>query len=542
MKLQFQILYREFLFRLVDLELLSADAQGDMRALLGQFAAFLIVVSLVFGGVALVFMGNTMPPPMRLVALLTIEHLIIATTMLVVGLFAVLSWDSTFPDRRDVLVLAPLPVRARTMFFAKVAASATGLCLAVTVLNALSGLLWPFAIADGAPSLIRSFAAYWITLFAAGAFVYCSVLCVQGLSAQLLSRARFLRVSAFLQIAALCLFVSVYLLEPPVTSLNVWLPSYWFLGLLQQLNGTMRPALNTLPGRAWAGLAVVVCGATVSFFLSWFRTLRKIVEEPDIVAGSRGSVWLPPFGNSVETAIVQFSIRTLMRSRQHRLILAFYLGIALALVILFGKSPDDRPQILLTSTVIVLGFWMVGTRVVFAMPIDLRANWIFRITPIRGSAQCLRASRRSLLVLALVPVWAGTAILLLSVWPWRRAASHLIILGIFGLILADLCLHNFRKIPFTCSYLPGRSNIHVTLMFCVFLMIDITAAGIEWELRGLGDARHFALMVGILCLAAILVRRQTAVEKWDDGPPVFEKVLPSSVITLGLPRDGGLPE
>ena len=29
----------------------------------------------------------------------------IATTMLVVGLFAILSWDSTFPDRRDVMVL-----------------------------------------------------------------------------------------------------------------------------------------------------------------------------------------------------------------------------------------------------------------------------------------------------------------------------------------------------------------------------------------------------------------------------------------------------
>jgi hypothetical protein len=39
--------------------------------------------------------------------------------MLVVGLFAVLSWESTFPDKRDVLVLGPLPVRAGTMFWYK---------------------------------------------------------------------------------------------------------------------------------------------------------------------------------------------------------------------------------------------------------------------------------------------------------------------------------------------------------------------------------------------------------------------------------------
>ena len=44
------------------------------------------------------------------------QHFLIATTMLVMGLFAVLSWDSTFLDRRDVLVLAPLPVRPRMIF------------------------------------------------------------------------------------------------------------------------------------------------------------------------------------------------------------------------------------------------------------------------------------------------------------------------------------------------------------------------------------------------------------------------------------------
>ncbi len=67
--------------------------------------------------------------------------------MLVVGLFAVLSWDSMFPDRRDVLVLSPLPVRARTMFLAKVAAVATSLLVSVGLLHGAMGLVWPFAFA-----------------------------------------------------------------------------------------------------------------------------------------------------------------------------------------------------------------------------------------------------------------------------------------------------------------------------------------------------------------------------------------------------------
>ncbi len=45
-RLQFRVLYRQFLFRMVDLELLSAQARGDMSKLLGQFASLLIWFSI----------------------------------------------------------------------------------------------------------------------------------------------------------------------------------------------------------------------------------------------------------------------------------------------------------------------------------------------------------------------------------------------------------------------------------------------------------------------------------------------------------------
>src|ERR1017187_9678518 len=110
-RLQFRVLYREFLFRMVDLELLSAHAQGDMSKLFGQFAALFVFLSMLFAGVGLAFAGGAarMPLAQRLIFGWVSEHFLIATTMLVVGLFAVLSWDSTFPARRDVLVLALCP-------------------------------------------------------------------------------------------------------------------------------------------------------------------------------------------------------------------------------------------------------------------------------------------------------------------------------------------------------------------------------------------------------------------------------------------------
>jgi len=129
------------------------------------------------------------------------EHFLIATTMLIVGVFAVLSWDSTFPDRRDVLVIAPLPVRMSTLFLAKIAAMATALSLSIAALHSFAGLVWPFVFAapnGGMLGLIRAFAAYWITVLSAGAFIFCALLLLQGLTA-LLPRQLFLRMSGILQ-------------------------------------------------------------------------------------------------------------------------------------------------------------------------------------------------------------------------------------------------------------------------------------------------------------------------------------------------------
>ena len=146
-RLQLQVLYREFLFRMVDLEVLSAHALGDTNKLFGQFAALLVLPSVWMSLGAFGLMGAKMAPRESLAITLVTGHFLIATTMLVVGLFAVLSWDSTFPDRRDVLVLAPLPVRARTMFLAKVAAVASALALTVVLLHGVMGLFWPIAFA-----------------------------------------------------------------------------------------------------------------------------------------------------------------------------------------------------------------------------------------------------------------------------------------------------------------------------------------------------------------------------------------------------------
>ena len=247
--LQFRVLYRQFLFRLMDLELLSTSAGGDASELLGQLGALLIFGSLLLAFLAIPI-GEDVRSKASAAALWPVERFLVSLTMLVVGLFALLSWDSTFPDRRDVPVLASLPVRGRTLFAAKIAATASALGLTVVAWNSLAGFAWPMALAPGGSGFagtLRFVAAFWVTLLVAGAFLYCVVLGVQAAAAQL-PRSWNLRISPILQIVLFTLFLGITLFQPPIdtaTALGApedqrtlaWLPSYWFMGLLSELSG-----------------------------------------------------------------------------------------------------------------------------------------------------------------------------------------------------------------------------------------------------------------------------------------------------------------
>ena len=106
--LQFRALYHQFLLRIVDLEALSIEA--DIPRFLGQFAGVLMMFSMINA------LGLLIHPPIDNIAYLvgmfwTVEQRMIFTMMLVVGLFAVISWDSIFPGRCDVMVLGPGPRR-----------------------------------------------------------------------------------------------------------------------------------------------------------------------------------------------------------------------------------------------------------------------------------------------------------------------------------------------------------------------------------------------------------------------------------------------
>jgi hypothetical protein len=546
--LGFRVLYRQFLLRVIDLEALSI--QADVVGFLGQFAGLLIFYSLIQAIGA--FFSTLGPPPtpqaLQLVAWHT-EHASIEIVMLVVGLITVVSWDATFPDRRDVMVLSPLPVAPHTILFAKIAASAAILGIAILALNCASSFAWSLVL-GGIPGALRFFPAWWFTMIASGAFLYCSVLTVQGFSALLLPRRIFLRLSAILQLAAFGLFLGVYFLEPSViapgifaSAENHWVlassPSYWFFALFNQLNGTLPSELAWLAARAWIGLGIVLCGAAASLLLCYMRTMKKTVEEPDLVPGAAGLHWTPRFGSALETALVLFSFRSLTRSRQHRLILAFYFSVVfgIALSLLRGElsPPALRPLTpdFLIPTILMMTFAVIGLRNVFSLPISLTANWILRIAQLCPSEKYIAAARRVQLLFGVLPVWLVAACLALSFRPWNQVLEHLAVLALLGWLFTECSLIGFYKVPFTCSYLPGKSNIQVGFFGLIVVLLMLAISFAPFEQSTLAEPGRFAGLCFALVAAASglwIFNRHRA----KSAVLYFEELPEQLILTLGL--------
>jgi hypothetical protein len=178
---------------------------------------------------------------------------------------------------------------------------------------------------------------------------------------------------------------------------------------------------------------------------------------------------------------------------------------------------------------------------VFSMPLEMRANWLFRVTPLGGGRQILAARRRALYALSVVPFWAGSAMLFLWLWPSRAAAGHSLVLALFGITIAEVCLSGRQKIPFTCSYLPGKASFHLTFWLSLALSLMLLFKAADWERSALQRLPWSAVMLAILALAAGLAWRRNVTEaESEEGSLRFEEEAEPVIFTLGIAKDGAL--
>lgn len=538
--LQLRVLHRQFLLRVVDLEALSIEA--DIPSYLGQFAGILIMLSLCHAFGLMFF-----PPPFA--ETWGYEQARLADMQLVIGLCSVLMWDTTFPDKRDAMVLGPLPLLPRMILFAKMAASASVLGIAILALNFASSGAMSIVFGLSSNGFFRFFFAWWFTLIATSAFLYGAVLAIQGLGALLLSRRMFLRMSAVLQLAAFAAILAGRFLQPWLNTFSEltnpgyhallgWSPTFWFFALFNHINGTLPRELQWVANRAWLALGLVLIGSVSSLALCYLRTMKNTVEQPDLdpAASSIGS--LPRLGNSLQSAIALFCFRSITRSRQHRVALAFYWSIVFAIALSMARDtlasgPEPVSLGLIMPTTIMMSFAVVGLRGVFSLPVSLKANWMLRITQLRPTADYIAATRRSLQLFGVLPIVLVAAALALHFRPLPHAFEHVGFLAIFGCILVELSLIRFDKVPFTCSFIPGKTNVQVIFWGAAFVFLILGLLFGAYELQSLQNLRQYlALMASCMTLASSLwifnrIHARTATL-------YYEEVLPEVITRLGI--------
>lgn len=537
----FRVLHAQFLLRVIDLEALSIDA--DIPRFLGQFAGVLIMFSFLHAFAVYVAI---LEYPFRL------EHYLISTMMLVAGLITVVSWDSIFPDRRDIMVLGPLPLRPATILAAKLCASSSLLGIAILALNTAPGLVAPLLLGELHTSIFGFFqvlAAYWITIVAATLFLFCSVLTIQGIASLVLPYTLFLRLSAVLQLACFGLFLTVYFFEPAFGTLPellapqnqhtmAYLPEFWFLGMFNQINGSLPPQLFWLAARAWIALFTVVAGAGVSLLLSYVRVMKKIVEQPDLDPTRSSARWIPKLGGSLQAAIASFCFRSITRSRQHRIALAFCWSIVFAIFVSMLRQVASRPpeavsQDLIMPTIIMMSCAVLGLRGVFSLPISLKANWMLRVTQLKPTSDYIAATRRTLYLFGIFPILVASAALAYHFRPLDVAYRHIGFLAIFGCILVEVSLFRFDKVPFTCSFIPGKANVQVVFWGAAFIFMMLSLLFGIYELEALKRLPSYAILMAWSLAVAIgmftfnRIRARSAVLYYDE-------VLPEVITRLGL--------
>jgi predicted permease len=394
--------------------------------------------------------------------------LALAIVMAITALLTLLQWRSLFPTLRDYLALAGLPVSARQIFFAKFAALVLLFAGFALVLCGPLGVMFGACIFGGFqenPSDAVIQLANLAALAGGCAFVFFTLLAIQGLLLNLAPGKWFPRVSLSVQGALFIATVGALPLAGQQPEAAAWWPPEWFVRLWEAIvlghPAEARPAL--------IGIALPATAAVLFYLLSYHRHRKLLLESPTDRAGSR---W-PGWGSRVlewwirdprEEAAFSFISKTLWRSWIHRLLLLTYAGMALGWVI---KAALDAPPVSLhdegmyglmaVASPLGLAVLMVlGLRYLFTVPVALRANWMFQTADRECRASWLAAVGRFVIACGIAPVFLASLPATIAILGWLRAIGVTALGALVALICYERLFRDWAKLPFTCSYLPGK--------------------------------------------------------------------------------------
>jgi len=390
-------------------------------------------------------------------------------------------------------------------------------------------------------------------------FMFLFLVALQGACMALLSRRLFQRISVIVQSLLLVLVLSsLFVMSDLIVAVRntqvrlyqlLFLPA-WFTALYDRLLGIKPLHASSLTWHfSVIALVVALLLATVFYALAYRRHLGFFSQPsesrdggPGIAAALLGTVRRAFTREPESAAAFDFVTATLARSPRHRLVLGSCLGVALAFCLsaLFimitrgGEASLHRLSVTLLGIPAMLSLFLLGgVRFAFTLPSELGANWVFRMPAFRQEV-FWRGTRGAIWTVILGPVFLVTLVFFTFCWGWRTGLQFTVLQALCALVLAEWLFLSFPKIPFTCSYLPGKADLKCRWPVYVVLFagyVLITGHFCLALSRRSPGAYLLILGLGGLLLVGLFRRRKSFLLH---SRPVFEEQSGLEFLKLGL--------
>jgi hypothetical protein len=312
------------------------------------------------------------------------------------------------------------------------------------------------------------------------------------------------------------------------------------LGLNEVLIGSRDAVFLALAHRAEMALGLVAIVAGLAYTVAYRRHVRRTLESTEGSESTRTAMHerigliadrIAP--DSVERAALAFIGKTMARSPKHRIFLAAYAGVGFALaaqVLSAAKKHNDW-----MSLPLVLGFFLLsGMRFIFTIPSELPANWQFRVSDTDRQRAALNGTRTAMRWFGVAPLFIALSPFYFAWWSPGAALAHLVFSITISVLLIEVLTMEFRKIPFTCSYPPGKANVTILWVayWVAFLVYAFAMANLEsWMVKRPVRLIPFYLIVAILFGGFEWWRRRMDAV---GVALVFDDAADPAVLTLGL--------
>ena len=554
----FRLLAREFFSRLFQTEIQVSDHQLR-TAMIGVFA-FLITPGLI---VPLQFATAFRLAARRDPLLLNGLTRLFATTFLVyamvtTGVIAVFEWDELVLDRRDAMILGPLPIGGRTVVMAKMLALAALLIILGGTINGVTAITFSMVAASrpGLFALVRTVFAHALVAMAASSLVFFSVVTLRS-ALSMLGRGRIL-VGSLLQFGIVSCLFCFLVFAPTTVHLNVprhggfeaatlhvqpvppWLPTRWFVALYDIVRGSgdesdVRPAIAAVVATCVATLL-----ALIAMSLSYRRQLRVALSPSGVSTANGGARWLRFSARRLSSrdgatqALADFIVTTLARNRGPQATIALNAAIAVVMIavdLAFHRANIGERLAHASPLPLIAVFWTaVGVRASFFVPAEWPASWIFRVQAVETSRIRFAAVRGAMTAILLPVVLFASAALSIT-GPWQEAVIHVAIVAAATMLLVEVLALSVRFTPYTRPYEPGHAKLKTR--WPVYLAASLTFVYAISAVERMSSGRPLpmiSLFAALVALSGWLELRGRATRQGN----AEEEMLPSSHDTVHL--------